>query len=214
MKEMSSGKEGKEGKEATIAKAAGAAVAVGVAWGIFRFMKAKKEEDALIQEYYGDRDEFTIPGDDKNDIDVDEVYIEEEMEFVKVHPHHPHPAPLPPADVPPHSDELKCAPEEEIKATEESEPPKAEPKSEEKPWFLRLFDPPKKAEGKPKVKESECFEGRNCKPKESECYEIKRGDTLWAISGKYGIPLDTLKAANDLHGDYIYAGDKLVIPPK
>lgn len=209
MRKMSSGKEGKEGKEATIAKAAGAAVAVGVAWGIFRFVKAKKEEDALIQEYYGDREDFTIPGAEKDDVDVDEVYIEEVVEFVKVHPL---PAPPPPVDIPPHSDELKSVPEVEIKAAEELESPKPGPKGEEKPWFLRLFDPPKKAEGKSKLKES--FEAKDFKPKQSECYEIKRGDTLWAISGKYGIPLDTLKAANGLHGDNIYAGDKLVIPPK
>jgi len=208
---MSSGKEGKEGKEATIAKAAGAAVAVGVAWGIFRFVKAKKEEDALIQEYYGDREEFTLPGAEKNGVDVEEVFIEEEIEFLKIHPL---PPPPPPADFSPHSDELKNVSQEEIEASEDSEPPKPEPKHEEKPWFLRLFDPPKKTEGKPKFKESESFEARDYKPKESECYQIKRGDTLWAISGKYGIPLDALKAANGLHGDSIYAGDELVIPPK
>ncbi|KAI5076607.1 hypothetical protein GOP47_0009101 [Adiantum capillus-veneris] len=210
---MSSGKEGKEGKEGAAAKVAGAAVAVGVAWGIFRFVKAKKEEDALIQEYYGDREDFTLPDGDRNDYDAEEVYIEEQVEFVKVDP-----PPPPPMVIPPHSDELKSVPEEEIKATEKVEPPPPEPepdekpKVEEKPWFLRLFDPPKKTDCKPKLKESESFDSRDLKPKES--YEIKRGDTLWAISGKYGISLDDLKAANGLHGDNIYAGDKLVIPPK
>eukprot|EP00250_Pteridium_aquilinum_P012939 c21039_g1_i1 orf=813-1433(-) len=206
---MSSGKDGKEGKEGTIAKAAGAAVAVGVAWGIFRFLKAKKEEDALIQEYYGDREDFKIPGTEKDDFDADEVYIEEEIAFMKVQPP---PPPLPPVDFSSHSDELNRVPEEEIKASEESEPHKPEPKVEEKPWFLRLFDPPKKTEGKSKFSES--YEVRDLKPKESESYEIKKGDTLWAISGKYGIPLGTLKAANGLQGDNIYAGEKLVIPPQ
>lgn len=206
---MSSGKEGKEGKEGVVAKAAGAVVAVGVAWGIFRYVKAKKEEDALIQEYYGDREEFTVPDGDGNDYDADDVYIEEQIESVKVDP-----PPPPPVDFPPHSDELSTVPKEEIDASEKVEPPPPEPKKEEKPWFLRLFDPPKKSEGKPKFKESDSFDSRDFKPKESQSYEIKKGDTLWAISGKHGVSLDALKAANGLQGDYIYAGDKLVIPPK
>ncbi|MCO5551271.1 hypothetical protein L7F22_004770 [Adiantum nelumboides] len=211
---MSSGKEGKEGKEGTVAKVAGAAVAVGVAWGIFRFVKAKKEEDALIQEYYGDRDEFTIPDGDRNDYDADDGFIEEQIDFVQADA----PPPPPPMVAPPHSDELKSVPEEEIKATERVEPlspePKADEKPNEKPWFLRLFDPPKKTDGKPKLKESESFDSRDLKPKDKQGYEIKRGDTLWAISGRYGISLDALKAANGLQGDIIYPGDKLVIPPK
>ncbi|KAH7421792.1 hypothetical protein KP509_13G075900 [Ceratopteris richardii] len=171
---------GKEGKEAVAAKAAGAALAVGVVWGIFKRMKARKEEDALIEECCGENEDFSLSCKEERIVADAEAFVEEVIALAK----------------------------EEITATKPSEsfPPKQD--SDEKPWFLKLFDSSKKTESKPKLwsKDSEV--------KESQSHEIKRGDTLWAISGKYGIPLAALKAANGLEGDNIYAGEKLVIPPK
>ncbi|OWM78726.1 uncharacterized protein LOC116195606 [Punica granatum] len=42
--------------------------------------------------------------------------------------------------------------------------------------------------------------------------EIAKGDTLWGLSQKYGVPVDAIKEANGLTGDTIYAGRKLIIP--
>ncbi|KAH7421790.1 hypothetical protein KP509_13G075900 [Ceratopteris richardii] len=193
---------GKEGKEAVAAKAAGAALAVGVVWGIFKRMKARKEEDALIEECCGENEDFSLSCKEERIVADAEAFVEEVIALAKVD------LPPPPVDLPPHADELSNVPKEEITATKPSEsfPPKQD--SDEKPWFLKLFDSSKKTESKPKLwsKDSEV--------KESQSHEIKRGDTLWAISGKYGIPLAALKAANGLEGDNIYAGEKLVIPPK
>ena len=71
---MSSDKNGKEKKLG--GKVAGLAVAAGVFWGIFRFIKGRKEEESLIREYYGDREDFHLPSDseqkyDDNDDDDD-----------------------------------------------------------------------------------------------------------------------------------------------
>ena len=42
---------------------------------------------------------------------------------------------------------------------------------------------------------------------------VKRGETLIGIARRYRIPLDTLRAANGITGDYIRAGRVLLIPP-
>ncbi|KAL1560603.1 putative endopeptidase p60 [Salvia divinorum] len=42
--------------------------------------------------------------------------------------------------------------------------------------------------------------------------EIVKGDTLWGLSRKYGVPIQEIKEANGLTSDTIYAGKKLVIP--
>lgn len=43
-------------------------------------------------------------------------------------------------------------------------------------------------------------------------YEIEKGDTLFGISQKYGVSVESLKVANGFSDDDIYAGEKLVIP--
>lgn len=43
-------------------------------------------------------------------------------------------------------------------------------------------------------------------------YTINPGDSLYKISGAYGISIASLKAANNLNGDMIYAGRTLNIP--
>ncbi|MDX1674523.1 MAG: DUF5715 family protein [Longimicrobiales bacterium] len=44
-------------------------------------------------------------------------------------------------------------------------------------------------------------------------YKVRRGDSLWTIARDYGIDVDALRAANDLEGNAIYAGQTLRIPP-
>ena len=66
---MSSDKDGKEKKLG--GKVAGLAVAAGVFWGIFRFIKGRKEE-SLIREYYGDREDFHLPSDSEQKYDDDD----------------------------------------------------------------------------------------------------------------------------------------------
>ncbi|KAH7291208.1 hypothetical protein KP509_29G006500 [Ceratopteris richardii] len=206
---MSSGNDGKEGKEAVISKATAAAVAVGVAWGILRFVKARKEEDALIQEYYGDREDFVVPdGDDRDDFDMEEIYIERRIEFMEAEP----PTLTPAVELSPHADETASIAKEEVKILETPKNPVPPNQPvDEKPWFLRLFEP-RNTERKPKLSTNESFSFNGSKAKDSQSYDIKKGDTLWAISRKYGIPLKALKEANGLQGDTIYAGDKLIIP--
>lgn len=49
-------------------------------------------------------------------------------------------------------------------------------------------------------------------PAETVHYEVRRGDSLWSIARDYGIDVDTLKEANRITGNRIYAGQKLRIP--
>lgn len=44
-------------------------------------------------------------------------------------------------------------------------------------------------------------------------YTVRRGDSLWTIARDYGVDVDELKAANNLRGNQIYAGQTLRIPP-
>ena len=43
---------------------------------------------------------------------------------------------------------------------------------------------------------------------------MKKGDTLWGIAGRYGVPLTTLIAANPQikNPNLIYPGDRVNIP--
>lgn len=43
-------------------------------------------------------------------------------------------------------------------------------------------------------------------------YVIQKGDTLWGISKKYGIPIDQIKKENQLESDLLIAGRTLSIP--
>ncbi|MEJ2503607.1 MAG: DUF5715 family protein, partial [Gemmatimonadota bacterium] len=43
-------------------------------------------------------------------------------------------------------------------------------------------------------------------------YRVRRGDSLWGIARNYGVDVDRLRAANDLAGSDIYAGQTLRIP--
>jgi membrane-bound lytic murein transglycosylase D len=44
-------------------------------------------------------------------------------------------------------------------------------------------------------------------------YKVRRGDTLWDISRKYGVSVQDLQASNDV-SDGIHPGDRLLIPSK
>lgn len=43
-------------------------------------------------------------------------------------------------------------------------------------------------------------------------YKIKKGDTLWSISKRYGVTVEDIQVANRLKGDLIIAGETLYIP--
>ena len=43
-------------------------------------------------------------------------------------------------------------------------------------------------------------------------HTVQRGDTLWKISKRYGVPLLQLKRVNNKSGNVIFAGEKLRIP--
>lgn len=43
-------------------------------------------------------------------------------------------------------------------------------------------------------------------------YKIKKGDTLWSISKRYGVTVEDIQVANHLNGDLIIAGETLYIP--
>jgi membrane-bound lytic murein transglycosylase D len=43
-------------------------------------------------------------------------------------------------------------------------------------------------------------------------YRVRRGDTLSAISKKFGVPLRDLRAMNNIRGDRIYAGQEIYLP--
>ncbi|MDN5326198.1 MAG: hypothetical protein PWP41_894 [Moorella sp. (in: firmicutes)] len=43
-------------------------------------------------------------------------------------------------------------------------------------------------------------------------YEVKKGDTLWALSRRYGVTVKQIQAANNLDSSLIYIGQILEIP--
>ena len=46
----------------------------------------------------------------------------------------------------------------------------------------------------------------------SKVHTVVRGDSLWAISKKYGVTVDSIKQANGLNSDVAVLGAKLQIP--
>ncbi|MGM0126161.1 hypothetical protein IGI37_003562 [Enterococcus sp. AZ194] len=45
----------------------------------------------------------------------------------------------------------------------------------------------------------------------SQTYTVKSGDSVWAISNKYGITMDQLRSWNNIKNDFIYPGQKLTV---
>jgi len=43
-------------------------------------------------------------------------------------------------------------------------------------------------------------------------HRVRRGENLTSISRRYGVPVDTLRQANNLHGSTIHPGETLIIP--
>lgn len=43
-------------------------------------------------------------------------------------------------------------------------------------------------------------------------YIVKKGDSLWKIGVKYGVPVKQLKAVNNKYSDGVSVGEKLIIP--
>lgn len=63
----------------------------------------------------------------------------------------------------------------------------------------------------PKPKKTETEKPRKQK---TTTHTIKTGENLGRIAAKYGVSVDALRKANNIKGDKIKAGDKLVIPSK
>ncbi|XP_042068271.1 probable endopeptidase p60 [Salvia splendens] len=72
-----------------------------------------------------------------------------------------------------------------------------------------LLQAPVTASVKPNVME---VVEQNVVESTGKAVEIVKGDTLWGLSRKYGVPIQEIKEANGLTSDTIYAGKKLVIP--
>ncbi|RKD24642.1 hypothetical protein BEP19_09720 [Ammoniphilus oxalaticus] len=47
---------------------------------------------------------------------------------------------------------------------------------------------------------------------ESLVYQVKQGDTLWAIAKQHHVSVAQLKVANQVTGDLIHPGDQLTVP--
>jgi len=45
-------------------------------------------------------------------------------------------------------------------------------------------------------------------------YKVKKGDNLWSIAKKFGVSVEALKEANNLRGNTLKIGQKLIIPTK
>lgn len=50
-------------------------------------------------------------------------------------------------------------------------------------------------------------------PPGSTKYAVKQGDSLWKISRKFKITVDSLRKANGLKNDRLQIGQELIIPP-
>jgi LysM repeat protein len=49
------------------------------------------------------------------------------------------------------------------------------------------------------------------RPDGSQVHIVQPGQTLWAISQAYGVPLDTLRALNGINGSTIYVGQAIIV---
>lgn len=49
-------------------------------------------------------------------------------------------------------------------------------------------------------------------PARPKVHTVGRGDTLWGLSKQYGVPIASIKAANNLTRDTAVLGSKLIIP--
>jgi LysM repeat protein len=50
------------------------------------------------------------------------------------------------------------------------------------------------------------------KTKAPQVYVVQQGDSLWKISRRFGVSVETLKSYNQLKSDSIKPGDTLKIP--
>nr|GMD31842.1 probable endopeptidase P60 [Ipomoea batatas] len=82
----------------------------------------------------------------------------------------------------------------------------------QQPQELPPPPPPPQPPSEPIVTKSTCCSEQNAVEPSPKVIEIVRGDTLWGLSREYGVSIEAIKEANDLKGDTIYAGKKLVIP--
>ena len=48
-------------------------------------------------------------------------------------------------------------------------------------------------------------------PTDASSYTVKSGDSIWLIANQHGISMDQLRSWNNLSGDFIYPGQKLIV---
>lgn len=46
----------------------------------------------------------------------------------------------------------------------------------------------------------------------NETYNVKKGDSLWLVSQKFGVPVAAIKKVNNKKSDQVYVGESLQIP--
>ncbi|MBC7106400.1 MAG: LysM peptidoglycan-binding domain-containing protein, partial [Firmicutes bacterium] len=51
-------------------------------------------------------------------------------------------------------------------------------------------------------------------PAAAATYEVRPGDSLYLIANRFGSTVDVLRVWNDCWGDYLYPGQKLVVPDR
>ncbi len=52
----------------------------------------------------------------------------------------------------------------------------------------------------------------NIQTEASTVHSVRSGDTLWLIANHYGVPVNSIKTANNKIGDTIFVGERLTIP--
>jgi hypothetical protein len=67
---------------------------------------------------------------------------------------------------------------------------------------------------KPKLKftKNNNQKNNNSSPKNKQQYIVKKGDSLWKIAREFNTTIQEIKNSNNLNGNTIYPGQKLIIP--
>jgi LysM repeat protein len=63
----------------------------------------------------------------------------------------------------------------------------------------------------PQVTAVPVVQSAQSRPDGSQVHIVQPGQTLWAISQAYGVPLDTLRALNGISGSTIYVGQAIIV---
>ena len=105
---------------------------------------------------------------------------------------------------------------EEPKVVETKKPPRQiynKPKQETRPTPKTTYRPKPKPRPTPKAKPKPKPKPVKMKPKIRR-HTVKKGDTLYGLSRKYGVSVSAIQKANKLSGTNIRLGSSLLIPAK